>query len=190
VSDHPFALVTGASKGIGRAVATSLVKEGFDICIHGRNESELLELRKSLLKINTEVQIPIAIADISMQSGVEKLSTIVLQASDRLDVLVNNAGVYLGGEIISEEEGNLELMMNTNLFSAYHLTRKLIGRFLKQGTGHIFNICSIASLAPYPGGSSYCISKFALLGFSKCLRQELKHTGIKVTSILPGAERS
>jgi short-subunit dehydrogenase len=87
----------------------------------------------------------------------------------------------------NEEDGVLESMINTNLYSAYHLTRALIPKMMKQKSGHIFNMCSIASLQAYPNGGAYSISKFALLGFSKNLREEMKPYGIKVTSVLPGA---
>ena len=87
----------------------------------------------------------------------------------------------------TEEDGTLETMINTNLYSAYHLTRALLPSMMNKGSGHIFNMCSVASLFAYPNGGSYSISKFALLGFSKVLREELKTSGVKVTSILPGA---
>jgi len=101
--------------------------------------------------------------------------------------LVNNAGRFIPGSINNEEEGILEEMINTNLYSAYHLTRALLPSMLEKKRGHIFNICSVASLQAYNNGGSYSISKFALLGFSKNLREELKPTGIKVTTVLPGA---
>jgi len=104
-----------------------------------------------------------------------------------IDVLINNAGVFLPGEIAKEEDGQLETMIETNLYSAYYLTRALLPTMTPQKKGHIFNICSIASQIAYPNGGSYSISKFALLGFSKVLREELKEQGIRVTSILPGA---
>ena len=100
---------------------------------------------------------------------------------------MNNAGVFLPGALGEEAEGGLEQMINTNLYSAYHLTRAILPAMLPQKKGHIFNMCSIASKIAYPNGGSYSISKFALLGFSKVLREELKEEGIKVTAILPGA---
>jgi short-subunit dehydrogenase len=91
------------------------------------------------------------------------------------------------GKLQDEADGQLEQQLNTNLFSAYHLTRDLLPSMLAKGSGHIFNICSIASLNAYEYGGSYSISKFALLGFSKNLRLELKDSGIKVTAVCPGA---
>jgi short-subunit dehydrogenase len=103
------------------------------------------------------------------------------------DILVNNAGFFLPGNIQDEGDHVLEQQMAANLYSAYNTTRALLPAMLKLGKGHIFNICSIASLNAYANGGSYSISKFALLGFSKNLRMELKDSGIKVTAVCPGA---
>ena len=100
---------------------------------------------------------------------------------------MNNAGNFVPGKLQDEADGQLEQQLNTNLFSAYHLTRDLLPAMFATGAGHIFNICSIASLAAYENGGAYSISKFALLGFSKNLRLELKDSGIKVTAVCPGA---
>ena len=102
-------------------------------------------------------------------------------------ILVNNAGFFLPGNIQDEADDVLEKQLAANLYSAYHTTRALLPAMLKLGNGHIFNICSIASLHAYAQGGSYSISKFALLGFSKNLRLELKDKGIKVTAVCPGA---
>jgi len=105
----------------------------------------------------------------------------------RIDILINNAGSFLPGSIYTEKDGVFETMMETNLNSAYHLTRTVLPAMMEAKSGHIFNMCSIASLAAYKNGGSYSISKFALLGFSKNLREELKSYNIKVTAVIPGA---
>ena len=104
-----------------------------------------------------------------------------------VDVLINNAGVFVPGQVHNEEEGMLEKMIDTNLYSAYRLTRGLVQGMIDKKSGHIFNICSTASFMPYVNGSSYCISKFAMLGMSKVLREELKEHNVRVTSVMPGA---
>ena len=91
------------------------------------------------------------------------------------------------GSIYNEEEGVLEKMIEVNLYCAYHLTRALLPEMMKKKNGHIFNICSIAALKAYPNGGSYSISKYALMGFSKNLREEMKPYNIKVTTVYPGA---
>jgi short-subunit dehydrogenase len=102
-------------------------------------------------------------------------------------VLVNNAGAFVPGKVIEEEDGVMEYIMQVNFFSAYHLTRKLLPLLLKSNKGQIFNLCSVAGLKSYPNGGSYSVSKHALLGFSRALREELREKNIRVTTLLPGA---
>jgi len=124
--------------------------------------------------------------DISIKQQAQQLGQWVL-AGGPVDVLVNNAGSFIPGSVHNEPDNGLEDMMQVNLFSAYHLTRVLLPQMMERKTGHIFNMCSIASLQAYKNGGAYSISKFALLGFSKNLREELKPHGIKVTAVIPGA---
>ena len=100
---------------------------------------------------------------------------------------MNNAGTFSPGSIYNEAEGLLEDMMATNLYSAYHITRKLVPAMIEAKQGLIINMCSIASLQAYSNGGSYSIAKFALMGFNKNLREELKPHHIKVMAIYPGA---
>jgi len=102
-------------------------------------------------------------------------------------ILINNAGFFLPGNLMEEEQGILESQIEANVYSAYHTSRAIVPAMIKKGSGHIFNICSIASLKAYTQGGSYGISKYALDGFSKNLREELKDKGIKVTGVYPGA---
>jgi short-subunit dehydrogenase len=111
----------------------------------------------------------------------------LLDTVENIAVLVNNAGTFIPGSVHDEQDGALESLIETNLYSAYHLTRALLPRMMEQKQGHIFNMCSVAGLQAYPNGGAYSISKFALLGFSKNLRAEMMPHGIKVTSIIPGA---
>lgn len=178
------AVITGASKGIGRAIANLLVAQGFDIFICARNQNDLQSTKDALEKQHPGRKVHIQTADLSRKEDVIAFADGVINIWDEVDILVNNAGVFLPGSILDEPDGNLEKMMNTNLYSAYFLTRGLLKHIKK---GHIFNMCSIASLDAYPNGGSYSISKFALLGFSKVLRAELKDQQIRVTAVLPGA---
>ncbi|MBK9729454.1 MAG: SDR family oxidoreductase [Saprospiraceae bacterium] len=181
------AVITGASKGLGKAIAIALVQKGFNVFIHSRSEGDLDKVKQELLALNPKCKVFYFACDISNKEAIKALAISILSVFREVDILINNAGVYLPGTISAEPEGTLEQLLNTNLYSAYHLTRAILPNMLHRNSGHIFNMCSIASLDSYPGGSSYCISKFALLGFSKCLREELKDKGIRVTSILPGA---
>lgn len=181
------AIITGASKGIGKAVALQLAQKGINLILNARNETDLEKAKSECLKQNPAIEVHIFPADVSKKEEVMKLGTFCMETIDSIDILVNNAGVFIPGAIHQEEDGMLEKMIDTNLYSAYHLTRALLPNMLERKKGHIFNICSTASIYAYPNGGSYSISKFALLGMSKVLRQELKEQNIRVTAILPGA---
>ncbi len=180
-------IITGATKGIGRAIAEKFAREGFDAIVCARNNDDLKAMKSEFKKHFPKGKLHIKKADLSKKKQVLAFAEFVKKTWDRFDILVNNAGVFLPGEITKEEDGKLESQIETNLYSAYHLTRAVLPLMLPQKSGHIFNMCSIASFMAYPNGGSYSISKFALLGFSKVLREELKTEGIKVTSIMPGA---
>lgn len=181
------ALITGSSKGIGKAIAIKFARESINLMLTARSKEELDLVKNECLQINPSIQVYTFAADISQKSEVLNLAKFCNDQFEQLDILVNNAGVFIPGAIHEEEEGTLEKMINTNLYSAYHLTRAILPGMLKRKSGHIFNMCSTASIYAYPNGGSYSISKFALLGLTKVLREELKEKGIRVTAILPGA---
>ncbi|MFT7589748.1 MAG: short-subunit dehydrogenase [Limisphaerales bacterium] len=176
------AVITGASRGIGRAIAFELGKQGFELICSSRSEKKLAELHKSLSEAGYKCTT--YSCDVSDKASLSDFAT---QIQGPVDVLVNNAGVFHPGALMEEDEGVLESTIQTNLYSAYYLTRALIDGMKAQKSGHIINICSVASLTAYPNGGSYSISKFALLGFSKNLRLELQEEGIRVTAVMPGA---
>ena len=180
-------VVTGGSKGIGLAVLEKFASSGFDIVTCSRNKTELDQLKKRFLDTYDGIQVEVFKADMSEKSEIKAFTAFVSELGRQVDVLVNNAGYFLPGEISLEPEGALESMIEANLYSAYYATRGLVGRMKEVRTGHIVNICSIASLRAYANGGSYAISKFAMLGFSKCLREELKPFNIRVTAVMPGA---
>lgn len=179
-------VVTGGTKGIGRAVVEKFASEGFDVVTCSRSISDLDQLQKEVEK-SFSVKVYVHRADMSKRDGVKAFCDYVTSLKRDVDVLINNAGYFIPGQLCDEEEGTLQSMIEANLYSAYHTTRGLIGPMRTRKSGHIFNLCSIASLKAYPNGGSYAISKFALLGFSKCLREELKPDNIRVTAVMPGA---
>lgn len=180
-------VVTGGTKGIGKSIILTFAKHGFDIITCARNEDDLKTLAKDVRSANSNVEVFYQKADLSLREEVNKFVEYIKRMGRPIEVLVNNAGLYVPGQVHSEPEGNLEFMINTNLYSAYHLTRGLIHGMMEKKQGHIFNICSTASITPYVNGGSYCISKYAMLGMSKVLREEMKPHNIRVTSVLPGA---
>ena len=180
-------VITGASKGMGKGLAEKFFAAGYNLLVCSRNEKQLDALALELKSKNTANTIRYYPADLSEKKQAMEFGEWVLQQNITIDILINNAGQFLPGSIFNEEDGVFEQMLGINLFSAYHLTRVLLPKMMAERSGHIFNICSIAALNAYPNGGSYSISKFALMGFSKNLREELKPYNIKVTSVYPGA---
>jgi short-subunit dehydrogenase len=184
------AIITGASKGIGKAIAECLVKNNVNVAICSRNQKELWATARALQEINGNVKIFHATADLSIAKDCKHFVQEAINDLGKIDILVNNAGAYIAGQIINEPDGILEQMINTNLMSAYHVTRACVPLMMSNKSGHIFNISSIAALQPYANGGSYSISKYAMQGFSKNLREELKPYNVKVTTVNPGATMS
>ena len=179
-------VITGASQGIGYAVAESFAKGGYDLLLCSKTATHLEAATKQLKSKYTNISIQSTQANLANSDECEKFGKWCLSFGTP-SILVNNAGYFLPGNLMEEEKNVLESQMATNLYSAYYTSRAIVPAMIHAGTGHIFNICSIASLQAYTHGGSYSISKFALDGFSKNLREELKHKGIKVTSVYPGA---
>lgn len=180
-----IAVVTGASRGIGLAIARKFYSAGYEVLCCSRNPKDPNALGKEFPG-NGPGSLEFMAADLSDKKQAEAFAKWVIQKGTPA-ILVNNAGTYLPGDSSNEPDGNLEALMATNLYSAYWLTRELLPAMITQKNGHIFNICSIASLKAYPGGGGYSISKFALHGLTLNLRHELKKEGIKVTGVYPGA---
>ncbi len=183
---NKLALITGASKGIGRAIAEKFASEGIDLIITSRGHADLNSIKKELEKSHG-ISVIVFAADLSKKEEVKSFTDFVKSQERSLNILVNNAGTFIMGDLMTEPDGALESQIDTNLYSAYYTTRGLIGLIKESKQGHIFNICSIASLQAYPNSGAYTISKFAMLGFSKSLRAELISEKVKVTSIMPGA---
>lgn len=186
MNQQPLIVVSGGSKGIGKAIVNRFARQGFRVAAFARNKEHLDKLEKEL-KSEGCPQLLLMQTDASDKEAVRQFAREVLNTMGTPDVLVNNAGIFKPGQLLNEEDTILELLLKTNVESAYHLTRALVPSMKKINKGHVFNICSTASIIPYTNGGSYCISKFALLGMSKVLREELKETAIRVTSVLPGA---
>lgn len=182
-------VITGASKGLGRAIAEKYGsdKQGHGLFLCARNEEALKAFAKELQARYPRTNVQFFACDLSKRAEIAAFAAWLLSLNIPTDILINNAGQFIPGNLHEEEEGVMEQMMLVNFYSAYHLTRALLPGMLERKKGHIFNMCSVASLRAYPSGGSYSVSKFALLGFSKNLREELKTGGIKVTSVIPGA---
>ncbi len=177
----PAVFISGASKGIGLAAAKKYYAQGYRVGICARGEEALQRAKQEMPELVTYV------CDMSEKVAVKELVKKINADLGTLEVLINNAGTYFPGSIHEEEDEAYEMMLRTNLDSAYYLTKGLLPAMKAVKKGAIVNIASIASLDAYPGGGSYSISKFAMLGFSKNLRFEMKEFGIRVISVMPGA---
>lgn len=179
------AVITGATRGVGKALAIMLAQEGCGLTLCSRNLSDLEELK---LELETNFNIPIFIyqADLSIKEDALLFSKTIIEKFNKIDVLVNNIGKYNIGKL-TDNDSDLELMLNTNLNSAYYITKHIAANMGNNNSGHIFNICSVLSFSPRVDAATYTISKHALKGFNDVLREEMREHNVKVTAIYPGS---
>ncbi len=179
-------VITGATKGIGRALAETFAREGHELAVCARNAEELQHLADDLAHHFPRTKVHVFAADLGNREGAERFGDYVQGLwNGHVDVLVNNAGVFLPGGVSDiADDGSFEAMLHLNVLGVHYLTRALLPGMLERRSGHIFNLCSIASFMPY---GAYSVSKFALLGYTKSLRKELLDKGIRVTAVMPGA---
>ncbi len=175
----PAVFITGITRGIGKAIAMRFQRAGFQIFGTGSNTESVTKFNQNNPGMTAFV------CDQAQPDQIKQTITRLSQFLGQLHVLVNNAGIYLPGSIATEAEGTLEKLWAVNVAGPYHITRGLLP-MIPEG-GSIINICSTASLIGYPNGGSYGITKFALLGMTRTLREELKPKKIRAIAILPGA---
>lgn len=180
-------VITGASKGIGKAIADKFGANGYSLFLCSRNEKELAETSAEISQKFPAIKVEFRPCDVSKKNQLKEFADWILSKTASVNVLVNNAGSFVPGHVHEEEDGVIEFLMETNLYSAYYLTRYLLPPMMDRRSGHIFNICSIASLKAYKHGGSYSITKYAMAGLSANLRDEMKNYGVKVTAVFPGA---
>jgi NAD(P)-dependent dehydrogenase (short-subunit alcohol dehydrogenase family) len=174
-------LITGASKGIGLAIAKRFYQADWRVIVCARGEAGLAAAKAEMPNLVTYV------CDLNNKADVKQFAAQVQADHGTLDVLVNNGGVFLPGQLHNEDDAILEQLISTNLMSAYYISKALLPDMIAAGAGTVVNICSIASVMAYSAGGAYSTSKFAMYGFSKSLREEMKPKGIRVVAVLPGA---
>jgi 3-oxoacyl-[acyl-carrier protein] reductase len=179
-----LAIVTGGTRGIGRAIAERLLNEGAAVAICGRNQQTV---DRAVAEMKTRGRIVGAAADVRREEQVRKLFETVDAEFGGLDILVNNAGEGVfrkTGEMTPEEwRRNIEL----NLNGPFYCSREALARFTKRGGGFIVNISSLAAKNPFSGGAGYNASKFGLNGFTEAMMLDHRQEGLRVTSIMPGS---
>ena len=174
-------LVTGASGGIGKAIAMELSLNGADLCLTGRNKTELENLKKI---IGGNCQI--IISDLSNSEGINNLADQAQEIMGQIDILVNNAGITKDNLFMRMSEDDWNEVMNINLNSIFKLTKKLIKGMIKRRYGRIINITSVIGVAGGAGQSNYSASKAGIIAMSKSLAQEVGSRSVTVNSIAPG----
>lgn len=184
---NKIALITGATSGIGKAIALKLAKESYDIIITGRRKERLEELKVELTKANN-IRVLTLNFDIRIYNEVEKSFSNLPKEWQDIDVLVNNAGLAVGLNPIHQGViDDWERMIDTNIKGLLYMTRLVSPGMADRKNGHIINICSIAGKDVYANGNVYCATKHAVDALSKGIRIDLLPYGIKVTQICPGA---
>ena len=181
-----IALVTGTTSGIGKACATILAENGYNLIITGRREERLNQLA-SELSLSYDIHIIALPFDVRIREDVERILVGLPKDWKKVDLLVNNAGLAAGIDPI--QEGNIddwERMIDTNVKGLLYVSRTVIPWMVNRKQGHIVNIASIAGKEVYPNGNVYCASKHAVDALSKSMRIDLLNDGIKVTNIAPG----
>jgi short-subunit dehydrogenase len=181
------ALITASTKGMGRAIAIAFAKEGISLAICSRHSEDLDVFKAELLAINPNIKVFTAVADCSIKQQVLEFANAAEKELGFINIIVNNAGMYTYSSILDDAEDTFQKQVNTNLMPAYELYRYFGKKMTAAHEGHIFNICSVAALAPIAEAGTYSVTKFALLGLSKVMRLEMQPHGVKVTAIIPGS---
>jgi 3-oxoacyl-[acyl-carrier protein] reductase len=178
------ALVTGASRGIGRAIALRFARAGADVLIAARSRDELQELAGEISAMGQRcLVVP---TDLRDPASIMALVGEAHNQFEGIDILVNNAGVGAWAPIGELTLAQYDEIFDVNMRAVFLLTQALLPAMIERGSGHIVNIASTSSRWAYPEGTIYCASKFALLGFNEALAKELRTTGVRVTAVCPG----
>jgi len=179
------ALVTGASRGIGRAIALRLAGMGAAVAICGRDKSALATAHREIEK--TSARVYSQLADVTRSADIAELVAKTEGALGPISILVNNAGVGIFGPVQQRTEQEFDQVLDTNLKSVFLVSRAVIPGMIRQNFGDIVNISSLAGRNVFPGGAIYCASKWGLQGLTACMAEDLREFGIRVSSVLPGS---
>lgn len=179
-------LVTGATRGIGRAIAKTLLEHGAHVAICGRTEDAVSQT-VAALAAETGGKVAGKAADVRDHEQVGELFRFIDSRFGGLDVLVNNAGVGVFSAISGLSIPDWQYTIDTNLNGVFYCTREALPRFGTRGGGYIVNISSLAGKNPFAGGAAYNASKFALTGFSEAVMLDMRHENVRVSYIMPGS---
>ena len=176
-------VITGASSGIGEAAAIKFAKKGAKIVLVARRKDKLLEVENKIKKFSQSTLV--CQCDVSNKEQVDSIAKTILDKFGGIDILVNNAGFVIYGKVNELSSEEIVSQMETNYFGMIYCTKAFLPQMLKQHSGHIVNVASVGASFSAPGVSSYCATKFAMLGFSEGLKHELSGTGVGITVVSP-----
>ncbi|NGM82211.1 3-ketoacyl-ACP reductase [Paenibacillus sp. 7124] len=178
------AVITGAGKGIGKALALALAKEGANLGLISRTAADLEALKAAITEAH-DVKISIAVADISVREEAERAVAAIQNDLGTFDVLINNAGVATFGTLVDMDPEEWKRHIDINLFGAYYVTHAALPAMIEKKAGNIINVSSTAGERGFATGSAYCASKFALMGMTEALFQEVRKFNIRVVALTP-----
>jgi 3-oxoacyl-[acyl-carrier protein] reductase len=182
------AIVTGGSRGIGRAIAAALLQKGTHVAISGVKKDHLEKAEGELSRVATAgARVLTFAADVRDHLAVQSLVDETARRQGGIDILVNNAGVGWFGSFESQGHDDWRRVMDTNVTGIFNCCKAAIPHLRLRGGGYIINISSLAGSNPFVGGVAYCASKAAVDVFSEALMQEVRHDGIRVSCIKPGS---
>jgi short-subunit dehydrogenase len=180
-------IITGATKGMGRAIAIAFAKQGLNLAVCSRNNEELLLLQDDIKKINPNIRVIARQTDCSLKEEVLAFAGLAEQELGFISVIVNNVGIYEPSSILDDEENTFDKMISLNLMPTYQLYRYFGKTMMASNRGHIFTICSIAAINPVVEAGMYSVTKSALRALTNIMRLEMQDNGVKVTTLLPGS---
>jgi len=181
------AIITAATKGMGRAIAVAFAKEGINLAICSRNGDDLAAFKAELTTLNPGIKVFTSVTDCSIKQQVIAFAASAESELGAISIIVNNVGMYEYASILDDKEESFAKQVNTNLAPTYELYRYFGKKMAAARNGHIFTICSVAALTPIAEAGTYSVTKYALLGLSKVMRLEMQPYGVKVTAIIPGS---
>lgn len=188
MTDKPVAVITGASRGIGRAIAEGLAADGYKTILIARSKDTLKRVGFEIvtkLSLTKALSPDLCALDVTDEAAVQKTLEQIVETYGRIDVLVNNAGQWVAGSLDAPTD-QVRAVLEVNVLAPYVLLQAVVPLMKKQGSGYLFNVASRAGTYGFAGTGTYCASKFALVGLSDSLHRELTPLGIKVTAICPG----
>lgn len=180
------ALVTGASRGIGRAIAVDFAEEGADVAILGRNAATLAETAEACQAVRGEARVEALVADVTDAQAVEAAVAATLKAFGRIDFAVANAGQAEDALIVRAKKDHVDAMLDINLKSAFYLVTAVARPMMKQRSGSIVLVSSIVGLSGNAGQAAYSAAKAGLLGLAKSVAKELGSRNVRVNAVAPG----